>query len=222
MKKTLVLAAILAVAAISAQAAVVYWAGDYSGVGGVGNYSYTNGTRWTADLSTQYGTPPLSTDSHGLITFAGTVTVWPVIDTAIPAGNVPETIGVGWDNGDGTLNIADGGSINIGTMYIGLHSTGTVNMTAGYMVGGPVTLGYPAGSGGGMGVINQSGGVIHLASIAWYDGVVNLSDTAFFLINGDQTGLDLVGNGWITAPAGKIVAENYNSVDDRTEYTVIP
>ena len=217
MKKLLVLTVMIAVSAISTQAAVVYWVSDHFSGGEDGNY--TNGLCWSGDGGVNpYGTPPLSTDSHGLIgTWGGTV--MPIINTVIPAGNVPQTLGIGWDVHYGELNIVNGGSITIGETYIGYHSTGTVHMSGGYMVGGPVELGLSDAI-GGTGTVNLTGGTLHLGSINWNNGVLNLSNSAFFLINGDQTGLDLIGNGLITAPAGETVAEHYNVADARTEYRI--
>ena len=219
MKKLLVLTTLLLIITVSTQAAVVRWAGNLFG----GNGNWTNGLCWSGDGgATPYGTPPLSTDAHGLIvdTYG---TLMPTISTTI--SQAPGTLGIGWDTGTGELNVVDGGSISVGQVYMGYsptyHCEGVLNISGGYMLAdGHFNLGYPANN--GLGTINQSGGTCHLSSISFYNGVINLSDTALFLIDGDQTGLDLVSNGWITAPLGKTVFENFDSANNRTEWIVIP
>ena len=220
MKKLLVIIAMLAICAVSSQAAVIIWTGDlFPG----GNGNYTNGLSWTADTTTPYGSIPLATDSHGLVG-SWVTAVMPTIDTVIP--EAPTMLGIGWDlGGYGELNVVPGGSITANDVYIGFDdnnpSKGVLNISGGNMVvGATLTVG---GNNGSTGTVNQSGGVLHLALPPVFNhGVINLSDTAFFLINGDQTGLDLVGNGWVATAAPKIVAEVYNSIDGRTEYTVVP
>ena len=218
MKKWLVLVALL-VGAASTQAAVVYWTGDAWTNGGTDDYA--DGNSWSASgvWPTPYGTPPLAGDSHGLITPA-VATIWPTISSAIT--ETPDALGIGWDS-DGTLNVVDGASVVFNTVYLPAFETqvnhGTLNISGGSMVANSLQLGW----GTSVGTINQSGGTLHLGTAAWQNGVVNLSDTAFFLIIGDQTALDLVGNGWIQAPvAGESVVETWNAGENRTEYTVIP
>jgi len=215
MKNLLVL--VMAVCTVSTQAATVYWASTAFG----GTADYADGNSWTADLANPYGSPPLATDSHGLITIVGGVTA-PIISS--PIAQAPTTTGIGWDNGYGELNLVAGGSITLNDVIMGFDGNnpaeGVLNISGGTMViGGTLSVGYTSSTG----TVNQSGGILHLALPPTFNhGVINLSDTAFFLINGDQTGLDLVGNGWVTTPLPKTVAEVYNSVDGRTEYTVIP
>ena len=220
MKKLIVLATLLAVTA--SQAAVVMWAGDGGGFSGTSDYMDGNG--WTDNWGTPYGSAPLNTDSHGLIASTVSPTLWPTVSSAVPAGNVPQTLGVGWDSSYGELNIADGGSLVAGHVYLGfaanVASAGTLNITGGYMVAN-LHVGYAAF--GGTGTVNQSGGVLHLSAIDFVNGVINLSDNAYFLVNGDITGANPIGNGMIVAPvAGQSVVEFYNATDGRTEYTVIP
>ena len=218
MKKLLVLIVMMAIVAISTQAAVVYWASTALG----GTADYADGNSWTDDLATPYGMIPQSTDSHGLIAILGGVTA-PIISSAI--AQAPTMTGIGWDNGYGELNMIAGGSITLNDVIMGFDGNnpaeGVLNISGGTMViGGTLQVGYANGS---TGTVNQSGGILHLALPPTFNhGVINLSDTAFFLINGDQTGLDLVGNGLVTTPLPKTVAEVYNSIDGRTEYTVIP
>ena len=222
MKKFLVLATLLAVITVSTQAAVVRWASTLFG----GNDNWTNGLSWTADAgATPYGSEPLATDSHALI---GTQygTVMPTINTVI--AEAPNMTGIGWDNPYGELNIVPSGSYSANNVIMGFNgnadSRGVLNMSGGYMVvGGTLSLGHNTASANSTtGTINQSAGILHLNAVTWNNGVVNLSGTAWFLVNGDQTGLDLVGNGWITAPAGKAVVEFWNEAAGRTEYTVVP
>ena len=215
MKKLLVMIAILAICAVTTQAAVVYWVGDAHG----GSGDYADGNSWEAEgTGVPYGTPPLSTDSHGLIK----VDFSPAPTISSTVSQTAITTGIGWDS-DGTLNIAAGAYVVFNEVYMPAFDSqtnvSTLNISGGTMVVGAfLNLGW----GISIGTVNQSGGILHLNSINWINGVVNLSDTAFFLINGDQTGLDLVGNGWITAPGGLTVVETWNEGDGRTEYTVIP
>ncbi len=217
MKKLLMTTAVLLAVATS-QGAILRWAG--SAAGGTGNY--TNGLSWTEDMATPYGSAPSAADSHGLIgTWFGTL--MPTISSAIPS--VPDTIGVSWDTSFGELNIVDGGSINANNMYLGYGGVGTashgvLNVSGGNTVISSLVIGL---NDLGTGTINQSGGILHLGSVTYVRGVVNLSDDAFFLINGDFTGANLVGAGIIVAPvAGQSIVEVFNAVDGRTEWTVIP
>ncbi|RKX41067.1 MAG: hypothetical protein DRP64_11775 [Verrucomicrobia bacterium] len=217
MKKLFITSAIV-LAVVSSQAAVVRWVG--SAVGGTGNY--TDGNSWSADMVNVYGSAPLATDSHGLIgTWGGTL--MPTIDSAIT--EVPDTIGISWDTSFGELNIVNGGSINANTVYMGFEgsgnaSDGVLNVSGGNMVISTLYIG--AGT-VGTGTINQSGGILHLGAVNYARGVVNLSDDAFFLINGDYTGANLVGQGIISASvAGQEIVEFYNTEFGRTEWTVIP
>ena len=219
MKKLLTIIVLLAVCAVSTQAAVVYWTGD--AWGNPGTDDYADGNSWSAggEWPTPYGTPPLSTDSHGLITPA-VATFWPTISSTI--AQTPIALGIGWDS-DGTLNVVDGALVTFNEVYLPAFETqvnlGTLNISGGNMIAAVLNVGY----GVSIGTVNQSGGILHCGSVVWNNGVVNLSDSAFFLINGDQTALDLVGNGWIATPTpGNSVVEVYNATDARTEYTVVP
>jgi len=214
MKKWLVLVALL-MGVVSTQAAVVYWTGDAWTNGGTDDYA--DGNSWSASFTTPYGTPPLSADSHGLITPIA-ATIWPTISSVI--AETPDALGIGWDS-DGTLNVVAGASVVFNTVYLPAFETqvnhGTLNISGGAMVANSLQVGW----GTSVGTINQSGGTLHLGAAVWQNGVVNLSDTALFLINGDQTALDLVGNGWIQAPvAGQEVHETWNAGENWTEYTV--
>jgi hypothetical protein len=219
MKKLLVIVmtAMMAVSAVSTQAAIVYWAS--TGLGGTADYA--DGNSWTDDWATPYGSIPLSTDSHGLITIVGGVTQ-PIISSAI--AQAPAMLGIGWDIGYGELNMVAGGSITANDMIMGFDGNnpaeGVLNISGGTMViGGTLSVGWVSSTG----TVNQSGGILHLALPPTFNhGVINLSDTAFFLINGDQTGLGLVSNGWVTTAPPETVSEVYNSGDGLTEYTVIP
>ncbi len=216
MKKLFTIIALLTVCAVSTQAAVVYWTGD--AWGNPGTTDYADGNSWSASFPDPYGTPPLSTDSHGLITPTYT-TLIPTISSTI--AQTPTALGIGWDT-DGTLNVVAGASAVFNEVYLPAFESqvnlGTLNMSGGYFVATTFSLGW----GQSIGTVNMSGGILHLGAVNWNNGVINLSDSAWLLINGDQTGLDLVGNGWIAAPAGKTVVEEYNAGDARTEYTVVP
>lgn len=223
MKKRLILVAMLVVCAVGAQAAVVKWAGTHFD----GSADYADGSSWTIDgFSTSYGSMPQSADSHGLIG-SWASTEMPTISSAIM--QAPSTLGIGWDNFYGELNLVDGGSIYAKKVILGYNGTvasvGVLNISGGLMVvGEELKLGGDNGALATSGTINQTGGILHLAAAPVFNnGVINLSDTAVFKINGDQTALDLVGNGFVQASvAGQSVVESYNSGSNLTEYTVIP
>ena len=213
-------AIMLIVCAGNSQAAVVYWTGDSWGNPGTTNYA--DGNSWSAagDFPTPYGTPPLSTDSHGIITPTYT-TLIPTISSTI--AETPGALGIGWDT-DGTLNVVDGASVTFNNVYLPAFETqpnlGTLNISGGNTV---ITNNLSIGWGISVGTINQSGGTLHAANVTWNNGVVNLSGAASFLINGNQTALNLVSDGKITASEPHyIVEEVWNSGDNRTEYAAIP
>ena len=151
------------------------------------------------------------------------------------------------------VTIADGGSIGVdsltrighGDVNAGSGITATLNMTGGYMVSALIQLGYNENDGtntlaAGHGVVNMSGdAVLHAGTMSFgqemgaygFDanaigtGQINMTDSAFFLVNGDVTaeGATWVGSGMISATgAGESISYIYNSVDARTEFTVIP
>ena len=217
MKKLFLLFVLLTIVAVSAQAAVVYWASTALG----GTADYADGNSWTADQVNPYGSIPLSTDSLAVITILAGATQ-PIISSAI--AQAPTTIGIGWDAGYGELNMVDGGSITANDVTMGFDANapaeGVLNISGGTMViAGTLSVGWNSS----IGTVNQSGGILHLAFPPTFShGVINLSDTALFMINGDQTGLNLVSNGWVATTAPEIVLEIFNSVDGRTEYTVVP
>ena len=98
------------------------------------------------------------------------------------------------------------------------------------MSGGTLTasdhLYLGGGNGPGIGIVNQSGGLIHVNNIGLIFGLgegagIFLSDTAQFWIEQDLTGVDLVAIGWISTPdAGKQVAQVYEGTT--MKYTVVP
>ncbi len=208
----------LIICAGNSQAVVVYWVGDFFGVQGDNNYA--NGNSWTTNgHATPYGTPPLSTDSHGLITPNWT-TLIPTISSTI--AETPVALGIGWDT-DGTLNIIEGASVIFNEVYLPAFDNtphaGTLNISGGNVVVNSLNIGW----GTSVGTINLSGGVLHAGSVTWNNGFVKLSGSASFLINGNQTELNLVSNSKITASeAYYIVEEFWNSADNRTEYSAVP
>lgn len=220
MKKLFVmmLAIALMVAAASTQAAVVRWVGPL-GPGGTGDYA--DGNSWSADLVNPYGTPPLSTDSHGLINdFSGSGTA--TISSAI--AQAPATTGIGWDSAFGQLDVVPGGSIIVNDVIMGFDGNvaaeGVLNVNGNMTVGGTLHLGW-SNVNGSNATINLTGGFLHLANVSLNTGVINMSGAGFFLINGDHTGADLVGNGWIQAPnPGESIVETFNAGAGRTEWTV--
>ena len=220
MKKLIVLATLLAVTA--SQAAVVYWVGD--ALPGATS-DYMDGTGWTDDFATSYGTSPLSTDSHGLIGNWGAPTIWPTISSAVPAGNTPTVVGVGWDNAYGQLDVVAGGSMSVGNLIVAFDGTGTASAGVLNMSGGAVTTSQlDLGVGVSVGTVNMSGAsVLHAGTASAANGsTINMADSAFFLINGDWTGAGLVGAVIFATDVGTSIQEVYNATDARTEWTVIP
>ena len=222
MKKLLVLTALIMIAAVTTQAAVVWWAGDL--LGGDGNYA--NGNSWSVDAVNPYGSEPLATDENGLITDWVT-SVMPTISSAI--SQAPTTLGIGWDQGSGELNVVAGGSITgPGTAlvvgYDGANvpaNEGILNISGGsVVVGGALVVG--AGANHGIGTLNLSGGLLYAGDLVLNDGIINMSNDAKLWINGDLSSLLLVDWGWMTVPAGKSSVVVYNIADDRTEWSVIP
>ena len=222
MKKLLVLTALLKIVAVTAQAATVWWAGDTLG----GDNDYANGNSWSVDAVNPYGSVPLATDEHGLITTIVSP-IMPTISSAI--SQAPLTLGIGWDQGNGELNVVDGGSITgPGTdLVVGYDGSdpssteGVLNISGGsVVVGGLLAVG--AGSFHGVGTLNLSGGLLHAGSLALNDGIINLSNNANLWIDQDLSGLDLVALGWMTVPAGKTAAVTWNAAEGRTEWSVIP
>ena len=219
--KKIIIAWVLFIGVVSTQAAVSYWVGDGGGWGGTADYM--DGNSWTTDFANPYGSSPLSTDSNGLVGSWGSPTVWPTISSVIPAANVPSDLGVGWDNPYGELNIVAGGQYN-GHVTVGYDGTGTpsqgvLNMTGGTLVATPLTLGV----GASVGTVNLSGNsLLHASNASAANGSrVNLADDSIFMINGDWTPYNLVGSIVFATAGGTRIQEVYNSVNDRTEYTVV-
>ena len=222
MKKLLVLTALIMIAAVTTQAAVVWWVGDYAG----GDGDYANGQSWSADLVVTYGSVPLATDENGIITDMASAGI-ATISSSISQG--PITLGIGWDQGSGVLNVVDGGSLtspgtSLAVGYDGVNTPaneGELNISGGsVVVGGNLVVG--AGAAHGVGTLNLSGGLLHASSIILNDGIINMSDSGKLWIDQELSHLDLVALGWMTVPAGKTSLVVYNAAEGRTEWSVIP
>ena len=196
MKKLIITSAIVLVA-VSSQAGNVFW----NATDGVGNY--TNGANWNT------GVVPQTTDLYAYVT--GNNTVWPTLDSGAP--NV-EILGVGYDSGggDGVMNVVDGGRISPRDVYIGVRSTGVLNMSGG-IVTAARKLGI--GWGDGVGTINLSSNAVFFSLtevLSWSPGsVVNVSDDAIFLVTGNHTNEDWITTGKIVDPDGYGIVANYST-----------
>ena len=219
MKKLIVLATLLAVTA--SQGAVVRWGGNALG----GTDSWSDGNSWfdTAIAPAPYGVPTSPTDSHALIGNQsgafGPITM-PVVTSAL--ANVPDVIGVGWDESYGELTIAPGGSMNANFMYLGwggVVSTGKVSVTGGSIVVGNLSL----GSGGdNRATVEVTSGFLHAGTVNLGAGAfVNLSGAGLFFVNGDQTGFGLPGSIVVSLDgAGTSIQESFDG--SITKFEVIP
>jgi hypothetical protein len=135
--------------------------------------------------------------------------------------------------GSNGLLVMSGGSVTVGdatsdTLKIGFRGTGTLDMTGGTLTSiGSMYVGH--NTGGGVGTVNLSGGVIELnhnaASplLVQNGGVINMSDDGILkFLGGDRTGLvaNFVSDGRISVAEGKEISAVFNGTD--TVVTVIP
>ena len=126
-----------------------------------------------------------------------------------------------------------GGSVTVGdavtdTLKIGFRGTGTLEMSGGTITAiGAMYVGD--NTGGGVGTVNLSGGVIELNHNAasplliQNGGVINMSDAGILkFLGGDRTGLidTFVSDGRISVAEGKEISAVYNGTD--TIVSVIP
>ena len=251
MKRMLVLVALLAVVS-GAQAANMFWVGDY--VNGNASADWSTVDSWwdgAADLHV-----PVASDTALLDSVITGIAVshMPTVSTSI-AGN-PDLIFVAWASASAQMNVVDGGWLSAGHTRLGnaIDSVGTLNMTGGYMVSGILEVGYnlihDAGDGngpqavaGGDGVVSMSGNsILHIGTLVFgqenihYDagnplldgeGAITMADSAWLLVNGDLVAdgraASYVANGWISAlDSGQSIDFIYNATDSRTEFTVVP
>jgi len=222
------------VGAVSAQATVFYWAGDWFQPAGDGEW--TTAANWY-DTTIGAALAPPGAAEHV------------IIDEEVASQKV----------GNPTLSAA-GGTINILTLGWGYAGTSTLTMTDGasLSVAGAnsfMRLGHIAGStsyldmtGGatlettvlhmglnGDGIVNMSGdSIIRTPDLGFASqlggsgsGVINMTDNAKFRFDGDQVAggqaANIIAQGWITAPgAGESIVASYDAGNDWTEFTVIP
>ena len=211
MKKLIITSAIV-LAAVSSQA--------------IDTWTDTSGGDWATAANWSAGLVPTTLDPNVRVNNMNSV--WPTISSFVPDVTI---LGAGYDsdNTDGaaTLNVVDGGKINAGSVYIGVRSTGVLNMSGGLVTStGRVGIGWTEGV--GVGTMNLTGdGVFFAAAVAtdlsWTSGsVVNISDGAIFLVNGDHTGADWIANNLIVAPeAGHHIEASVDGLG-RTHFVAIP
>ncbi|RKZ57100.1 MAG: hypothetical protein DRQ44_16130, partial [Gammaproteobacteria bacterium] len=204
--KKIIIACVLLMGVASTQAAVVRWTGT-------GSADYMDVSSWSGGLV------PTSSDSHALI--GGGVPQMPIVSSVIPS--VPPTLGISWDNPTGQLTVVPGGQINASNVYVGYTgvnpSHGTLIMTGGYMTASQLHMGYGTG---GVGDIHLTGdSLLHLAAITHQAGRVDLGDNARLLINGNLTGLNLIGSIIFPIDAGSNIIEAYDAGNNRTEFSVV-
>ena len=221
MKKLLIASAIV-LAVASSQGAVVRWGGSTVG-SGTGTTDWSDGNSWydtSVGTGTAYGVPTHPTDTHALIgSEDGGVVVTSALGTTVPA-----TIGVGWDTPTGSMTVANGGSLNAGNVYIGwgsTPSTGVLTIESGaIMTAGSINMG--GGTNVNSGVVNMTGGLLHMGNVSIVAGRFDMRNDAYLLLNGNWLGAGFVG-AYIFAPdAGTSIHENYDGLNGRTEWTVIP
>ncbi len=232
MKKWLVLVALL-VGAVSAQATVFYWAGDWFEPAGDGEW--TTAANWY-DTTIGAALAPPGAAEHVIIdeNVAGNPVGNPTLSAA---GGTVNILTLGWGYaGTATLNMTDGASLSVagaGTFTrLGqiAGSTSYINMTGASSLETTVLhVGFY-----GDGTINMNDDAIirtaDLGMAAQFalggTGVINMADNAKFRFDGDKTdgtAANIIAQGWITAPgAGESIVANYDAGNNWTEFTVIP
>ena len=203
--KKLIITSVIVLAAVSSQAANVLW-NDTDGVG-----NWATATNWVGDAV------PQTTDLWAWV--RGNNTVWPTIDSGVP--NV-ENLAVGHEAGNhGELTVVDGGRISPMAVYVGVRTTGVLNMS-----GGIVTAQNKLGIGwaDGVGTINLTGDALfffldnsNTGNLSWSPGsVVNVSDDAIFLVTGNHTNATWIADGLIANPDGDPIVASYDPGSGRT------
>jgi len=232
MKKWLVLVALL-VGAVSAQATVFYWAGDWFEPAGDGEW--TTAANWY-DTTIGAALAPPGPAEHVIIdeNVSGQQVGSPTLSAA---GGTVNILTLGWGYaGTATLNITDGASLTVaGTgsfMRLGdaAGSTSFVNMTGGSLETAILHVGYL-----GDGTVNMSGNAtiqtadlgVAIAGPGFGTGVINMTDNAKFRYDGDKvtggTAASILSQNWIVASgAGESIEYNYDPGNDWTEFTVVP
>lgn len=240
MKKLVILAVLLAMVSGSAQADTLGWGAFFDG-------DFANAGNWfEGGPSTMPGMDDLYIDSDYTPFGAG------IIPAAMPTLSSLSTNAymlIVNPFYDASMTITAGGELRVGLLArlgqgnLMNGSTGTLNMDGGYMVSGILEIGHNLNDGtntvqSANGVVNMSGNaILHTANLSFGQGIagygfdaaatgigqVNMTDETLFVVNGDHTAESWVGDGWITAVgAGESISVFYNSIDARTEYTVIP
>ena len=212
MKKLIITSAIV-LAAVSSQA--IYTWDD------------TSGGDWATAANWSAGIVPPSPDNNTRINNMNST--WPTLSSTVPNVNI---LGVGYDSdnaqGDATLNVVNGGYTAASSLYIGVRSTGVLNMSGGQITStGRVGIGWTEGV--GVGTMNLTGDALFFAAAAvtdlsWTSGsVINISDDAIFLVTGDHRGADWITTGKFFAPeAGHHIEAAFDSGSGRTFFEAIP
>ena len=136
-------------------------------------------------------------------------------------------MGVGWENGnDGVLNVVDGALLGAVELFVGMRSNGELNMSGGQITAiNRLAIGWTDNN--GVGTVNLTGDALLFSlngPLSWTPGsVINISDTAIFLVTGDHTAADWITTGLIAAPgAGQSVVATFDSDSGRTFFEAIP
>ena len=190
MKKTglLLVSALFAVVA-STQAVAIYWEGNDDWNGNIGSTDYVDGQSWSDSSNgyAAYGSEPQTGDIVLIGNWGqtGTAATQPILSVA--AAGVPLEMRIGGSDGTlGTLDIATGGSVSVDNLNIAIatHGPGTLNVSGGSIIGTALDLGD-----GNTGIINLTAGLVHVGALTMgAGGSVNLSPGAQFVVNGDQEG----------------------------------
>ena len=210
MKKLIITSAVV-LAAVSSQA--IY------------TWTDTSGDDWATAANWSAGVLPPSPDNNTRINNMNST--WPTLRSTVPNVSI---LGIAYDSngaqGDAILNVVDGGEVAaISALYIGVRSVGVLNMSGGLVTStGVMSFGH----GTGTGTANLSGNAVLFATgatdVRWVgaSSVVNISDDAIFLVNGDHTGADWITNGLIVAPeAGHHIEASVDGLG-RTHFVAIP
>jgi hypothetical protein len=125
----------------------------------------------------------------------------------------------------GQLDIVSGGHLTVSSgAYISNVGAGTLSLSgSGFLLAGNLVFGNKSVAG----TVNMSGdSILHAGALTYLNGdvtsTINMTGDALFLINGNQSGLGLENSRIVASGAGESIQMNYDSVNVRTEYTVIP
>jgi len=252
MRKILIMATLFAVAcSVQADNLVWYADGNSGNTWGASTANWLALDDNLAPVPTHFPTAGDAVFIESDLTSLG-MTGLPVVAPVVGSTATAAALGMAWFDASSQLTIATGGSLSVGgftRLGNAIDSLATLDMTGGYMISSDLQVGYnettnglPSGAvSGGSGVVNMSGDAILHAGILSlgqeridYDagnpdldgtGVINMTDSVRFLVNGDVTvaAANWVASGWIKASgAGESITYGYDGVNDRTEFNVVP